>query len=80
MSNRKLQEFDEHVYGPRSVLRPGDRFRVSGGPAVDAVRAAQQKMGKSRAGDKSATKLQGGAKTGGTAGTKVKSGSTPVRA
>ena len=32
MSNRKLQEFDEYVYGPRSVLRPGDPFRVTGGP------------------------------------------------
>jgi hypothetical protein len=32
MSNRKLQEFDEYVYGPRSVLRPGDRFRASRGP------------------------------------------------
>jgi hypothetical protein len=32
MSNRKLQEFDEYAYGARSVLRPGDLFRVSGGP------------------------------------------------
>lgn len=32
MTNRKLQEFDEYRYGPRSVLQPGDRFRVSGGP------------------------------------------------
>lgn len=32
MSNRKLQTFDEYRYGPRSVLRPGDRFRVGGGP------------------------------------------------
>ena len=32
MSNRKLQEFDEYRYGPRSVLCPGDRFRASGGP------------------------------------------------
>ena len=32
MSNRKLQEFREYRYGVRSVLQPGDRFRVSGGP------------------------------------------------
>ena len=31
MAQRKLQEFDEYVYGPRSVLRPGDQFRVGGG-------------------------------------------------
>lgn len=35
MSNRKLQEFNEYVYGPRSVLRPGDLFRVSGGPVYE---------------------------------------------
>jgi len=32
MTNRKLQTFDEYRYGPRSVLHPGDRFRVGGGP------------------------------------------------
>ena len=32
MSNRKLEEFSEYRYGPRSVLQPGDRFRVGGGP------------------------------------------------
>lgn len=32
MSNRKLQTFDEYTYGKRGVLKPGDRFRVSGGP------------------------------------------------
>ena len=32
MSNRKLLYFDEYRYGPRSVLKPGDRFRVGGGP------------------------------------------------
>ena len=32
MAQRKLQEFDEYRYGPRSVLKPGDRFRVGGGP------------------------------------------------
>jgi hypothetical protein len=32
MANHKLQVFDEYAYGPRSVLRAGDRFRVSGGP------------------------------------------------
>jgi hypothetical protein len=32
MVNRKLQVYDEYRYGPRGVLVPGDRFRVSGGP------------------------------------------------
>jgi len=32
MTNRKLQFFDEYRYGPRSVLKPGDQFRVGGGP------------------------------------------------
>jgi hypothetical protein len=32
MSTRKLQVFDQYRYGPRSVLTPGDRFRVGGGP------------------------------------------------
>ena len=32
MARRKLQVFDEYRYGPRSVLVPGDRFRVAGGP------------------------------------------------
>ena len=32
MAQRKLQEFDEYRYGPRSVLKPGDKFRVGGGP------------------------------------------------
>jgi hypothetical protein len=32
MSSRKLQVFHEYRYGPRSVLVPGDRFRISGGP------------------------------------------------
>ena len=32
MANHKLQVFHEYTYGPRSVLRAGDRFRVSGGP------------------------------------------------
>jgi hypothetical protein len=32
MSSRKLQFFDEYRYGPRAVLKPGDKFRVSGGP------------------------------------------------
>ncbi|MGA2255424.1 MAG: hypothetical protein ABSG53_12230 [Thermoguttaceae bacterium] len=32
MSIRKLQEFNEYRYGPRSVLQPGDQFRVGGGP------------------------------------------------
>ncbi len=32
MAQRKLKEFDEYKFGPRSVLRPGDRFRVKDGP------------------------------------------------
>ena len=32
MARRKLQVFDQYPYGPRSVLIPGDRFRVAGGP------------------------------------------------
>ena len=32
MTTRKLQTFDTYAYGPRSVLRRGDRFRVGGGP------------------------------------------------
>jgi len=32
MASRKRQEFSEYRYGPRSVLKPGDRFRVVGGP------------------------------------------------
>src|SRR3972149_6592423 len=32
MSTRKLQVFDRYRYCPRSVLVPGDRFRVHGGP------------------------------------------------
>jgi hypothetical protein len=32
MSSRSLQVFDHYRYGPRSVLVPGDRFRVRGGP------------------------------------------------
>lgn len=32
MAQRKLQEFDEYRYGVRGVLKPGDKFRVGGGP------------------------------------------------
>jgi hypothetical protein len=32
MSSRSVQAFDHYRYGPRSVLVPGDRFRVGGGP------------------------------------------------
>jgi len=32
MTRRKLQVFNQYRYGPRSVLIPGDRFRVAGGP------------------------------------------------
>ena len=36
MPRRKLRVFDEYRYGPRSVLVPGDRFRVKGGPVYIA--------------------------------------------
>ena len=32
MAHRRLQVFGRYRYGPRSVLVPGDRFRVTGGP------------------------------------------------
>jgi len=32
MSQRKFKVLDEYRYGKRGVLRPGDRFRVRGGP------------------------------------------------
>ena len=32
MAQRMLQEFTEYRFGPRSVLQPGDCFRVGGGP------------------------------------------------
>jgi hypothetical protein len=32
MASRSFQSFDEYRYGPRSVLLPGDQFRVQGGP------------------------------------------------
>jgi len=32
MAQRRLKFFDEYRYGKRGVLRPGDRFRVRGGP------------------------------------------------
>ena len=32
MVRRKLQVFDRYRYGHRSMLVPGDRFRVTGGP------------------------------------------------
>jgi len=31
-TTRKIQVSYEYSYGPRSVLRPGDRFRVTDGP------------------------------------------------
>jgi hypothetical protein len=48
MSQRKLQPFDEYRYGPRSVLQPGDRFRVGGGPVYitdDGVEHAMAERG-----------------------------------
>ena len=41
MSNRKRQTFDEYRYGPRSVLKPGDVFRVGGGPVYITNDGAQ---------------------------------------
>jgi hypothetical protein len=32
MAKRKLQVFDHYHYGKQGILRPGDRFRVNGGP------------------------------------------------
>jgi hypothetical protein len=32
MSRRSLQVFHEYRFGPRSILTPGDQFRVRGGP------------------------------------------------
>ena len=32
MARRKIQDFDQYRYGQRGVLKPGDRFRVQGGP------------------------------------------------
>jgi hypothetical protein len=32
MARRKLQTHSEYRFGPRSVLKLGDRFRVTGGP------------------------------------------------
>ena len=32
MATRKFQVMEEFQFGPKSVLRPGDRFRVTGGP------------------------------------------------
>ena len=51
MSNRKLQVFDQFRYGRRSVLVPGDHFRVSGGPvyvtdAGKVIRAALPTIGR----------------------------------
>ena len=40
MSSRKLQTFDEYRYGPRSVLKPGDKFRVGGRMASLQMRLA----------------------------------------
>ena len=32
MARHSLHVFDQYRYGPRSVLTPGDQFRVTGGP------------------------------------------------
>jgi len=32
MARSKIQDFDQYRYGLRGVLKPGDRFRVQGGP------------------------------------------------
>ena len=43
-SHRKLEVFDHYRYSPRSVLRPGDRFRVGGGPIYVADDGAKVPM------------------------------------
>jgi hypothetical protein len=32
MVQQQVREFGEYQFGPRSILRPGDRLRVRGGP------------------------------------------------
>lgn len=44
MAQRKLQEFEEYRYGPRSVLKPGDKFRVSGGPVYVADNGIEHRI------------------------------------
>ncbi len=44
MARRKLQVFEEYRYEPRSVLVPGDRFRVRGGPVYIAADGTVYRM------------------------------------
>lgn len=45
MSQRKLKVWDEYRYGERGVLRPGDRFRVRGGPVYVTDQGQKIPMG-----------------------------------
>ncbi|MCG8583113.1 MAG: hypothetical protein MI757_00175 [Pirellulales bacterium] len=48
MARRKLVVRDEYRYGPRSILRLGDRFRVTGGPVYvtdDGVKVPMYERG-----------------------------------
>ena len=48
MARRKLVVRDEYRYDPRSILKPGDRFRVTGGPVYitnDGVKVPMYERG-----------------------------------
>jgi hypothetical protein len=45
MNRRNLQTFDQYRYGPRSVLIPGDQFRVTGGPVYVTASGEKIPMG-----------------------------------
>ena len=45
MARRSLQVFDEYRFGPRSVLIPGDHFRVRGGPVYVTAGGAKIPVG-----------------------------------
>jgi hypothetical protein len=44
MSRRSLEVFHEYRYGPRSILTPGDKFRVRGGPVYITDQGTQIPM------------------------------------
>ena len=43
--SRRLESLQEYRYGKRGVLRPGDRFRVSGGPVYLTAEGKKIAMG-----------------------------------
>ena len=45
MSQRKLKVWAEYRYGKQGVLRPGDRFRVRGGPVYVTDQGQKIPMG-----------------------------------